>query len=121
MCKFIIFLLLMVFIYQSNIKLLILYNTTIKSWHTSHNLFPYRYKLDPNLQSSCRIIKNINTDEKYFVPEDGRAEFDKLSIDDMRKKKVYYDSGYKLTKGETESDLTKYLVVKRLTKILLLT
>ena len=48
-------------------------------------------------------------DEKYFVPKDGRAEFDKLSIDDMRNKKVYYESGYKLTKGETESDLTKYL------------
>ena len=27
----------------------------------------------------------------------------------MRNKKVYYESGYKLTKGETESDLTKYL------------
>ena len=39
----------------------------------------------------------------------GKAEFDKLSPDDMRNKKVYYESGYKLTKGETESDLTKYL------------
>jgi hypothetical protein len=27
----------------------------------------------------------------------------------MRNKKVYYESGYKLAKGETESDLTKYL------------
>ena len=27
----------------------------------------------------------------------------------MRNKKVYFESGYKLTKGETESDLTKYL------------
>ena len=27
----------------------------------------------------------------------------------MRNKKVYYESDYKLTKGETESDLTKYL------------
>ena len=31
----------------------------------------------------------------------------------MRKKKVYYESGYKLTKGETESDLTKYLGGKK--------
>ena len=31
----------------------------------------------------------------------------------MRNKKVYYESGYKLTKGETESDLTKYLGGKK--------
>ena len=63
--------------------------------------------------TSYQIIKNIDNDEKYFVPKDAKAEFDKLSIDDMRKKKVYYESGYKLTKGETESDLTKYLGGKK--------
>ena len=74
-----------------------------------------REKLDDKLDSidptktSYQIIKNIDNDEKYFVSEDGKAEFDKLSIDDVRNKKVYYESGYKLTKGETESDLTKYL------------
>ena len=31
----------------------------------------------------------------------------------MRNKKVYCESGYKLTKGETESDLTKYLGGKK--------
>ena len=31
----------------------------------------------------------------------------------MRNKKVYYESGYKLTKGEAESDLTKYLGGKK--------
>ena len=62
--------------------------------------------------TSYQIIKNIDNDEKYFVPKDAKAEFDKLSINDMRSKKVYYDSGYKLTKGETESDLTKYLSIK---------
>ena len=31
----------------------------------------------------------------------------------MRNKKVYYESNYKLTKGETESDLTKYLGGKK--------
>ena len=73
-----------------------------------------REKLDDKLDSidptktSYQIIKNIDNDEKYFS-KDGKAEFDKLSIDDMRNKKVYYESGYKLTKGETESDLTKYL------------
>jgi len=63
--------------------------------------------------TSYQIIKNIDNDEKYFVPKDAKAEFDKLSIDDMRNKKVYYESGYKLTKGETESDLTKYLGGKK--------
>ena len=63
--------------------------------------------IDPT-KTSYQIIKNIDNDEKYFS-KDGKAEFDKLSIDDMRNKKVYYESGYKLTKGETESDLTKYL------------
>ena len=68
-------------------------------------------KLDSidSTKTSYQIIKNIDNDEKYFVSEDGKAEFDKLSIDDVRNKKVYYESGYKLTKGETESDLTKYL------------
>ena len=64
--------------------------------------------IDPT-KTSYRIIKNIDNDEKYFVSEDGKAEFEKLSVDDMRNKKVYYESGYKLAKGETESDLTKYL------------
>jgi hypothetical protein len=64
--------------------------------------------IDPT-KTSYRIIKNIDNDEKYFVSEDGKAEFDKLSVDDIRNKKVYYESGYKLAKGETESDLTKYL------------
>jgi hypothetical protein len=65
--------------------------------------------IDPT-KTNYRIIKNIDNDEKYFVSEDGKAEFDKLSVDDMRNKKVYYESGYnKLAKGETESDLTKYL------------
>ena len=63
--------------------------------------------IDPT-KTSYQIIKNIDNDEKYFV-SDGKAEFDKLSVDDMRNKKVYYESGYKSTKGETESDLTKYL------------
>ena len=68
---------------------------------------------DPKKRWSCKIIKNINTDEKYFVSEDGRAEFDKLSIDDMRNKKVYYESGYKLTKkdsdeSESESDIEEF-------------
>ena len=54
--------------------------------------------------TSYQIIKNIDNDEKYFVPKDAKAEFDK---------KVYYESGYKLTKGETESDLTKYLGGKK--------
>ena len=74
--------------------------------------------IDPT-KTSYQIIKNINNDEKYFS-KDGKAEFDKLSIDDMRNKKVYYESGYKLyesgyklTKGETESDLTKYLGGKK--------
>ena len=68
--------------------------------------------IDPK-KTSYQIIKNIDSDEKYFVSEDGKAEFDKLSIDDMRNKKVYYESCYKLTKGETESDLTKYLGGKK--------
>ena len=63
--------------------------------------------------TSYQIIKNIDNDEKYFVPKDAKAKFDELSIDEMRNKKVYYDSGYKLTKGETESDLTKYLGGKK--------
>jgi hypothetical protein len=63
--------------------------------------------------TSYQIIKNIDNDEKYFVPKDAKAKFDELSIDEMRKKKVYYESGYKLTKGETESDLTKYLGGKK--------
>ena len=63
--------------------------------------------------TSYQIIKNINDDEKYFIPKDAKAKFDELSIGEMRNKKVYYESGYKLTKGETESDLTKYLGGKK--------
>ena len=70
-------------------------------------------KFDSKKQSSYRIVKNINTDEKYFVSEDGKAEFDKLSIDDMRNKKAYYESGYRLTKkdsdgSESESDIEEF-------------
>ena len=64
--------------------------------------------IDPT-KTSYQIIKNISADEKYFVSEDGKSEFDNLSQGDVRNKKVYYESDYKLTKGETESDLTKYL------------
>jgi hypothetical protein len=77
-----------------------------------HNLNDKLNDIDPTT-TSYQIIKNIDNDEKYFVPKDAKAEFDKLSINDMRNKKVYYDSGYKLTKGETESDLTKYLGGKK--------
>lgn len=55
-------------------------------------------KFDPKKQSSCRIIKNINTDEKYFKNETGKAKFCKLPVAEMRNKETYYKSGYKLIK-----------------------
>jgi uncharacterized membrane protein len=70
-------------------------------------------KINPEDQSSYRIVKNINNDSKYFADETGKDEFDKLSIDEMRNKKSYYDSNHKLIKKDTvkdeaESDIQEY-------------
>ena len=71
-------------------------------------------KLDPNLQSSCRIIKKTNNDKKYFKYETGKTEFDKLSVAEIRELKTYYESDYMSTKkdadgADIESDLEEYL------------
>ena len=89
-----------------------IYNTLTKMGSSWENLNDKLKDIEPTT-TSYQIIKNINDDEKYFIPKDAKAKFDELSIDEMRKKKVYYESGYKLTKGETESDLTKYLGGKK--------
>ena len=70
-------------------------------------------KFDPKKQSSCRIIKNIDTDEKYFKNETGKAEFYKLPVAEMRNKETYYKSGYKLAKkdadgAESKSDIDEF-------------
>ncbi|MBQ6954452.1 MAG: hypothetical protein IJP83_00010, partial [Mycoplasma sp.] len=89
-----------------------IYNTLTKMGSSWENLNDKLKDIEPTT-TSYQIIKNIDDDEKYFIPKDAKAKFDELSIDEMRKKKVYYESGYKLTKGETESDLTKYLGGKK--------
>ncbi len=70
-------------------------------------------KINSEDQSSYRIIKNVNNDSKYFAYETGKDEFDKLTIYEMRNKKLYYDSNHKLikkdtVKDETESDIEEY-------------
>ena len=72
-------------------------------------------ELDPKKQSSCRIIKNVDNDKKYFYNskgEEDKAEFDKLQVAEMRNKKIYYELGYKSVKNDatekTVSDIEEY-------------
>ena len=74
-------------------------------------------KLDPKKQSSYNIIRCINNDKKYLYNDQGdsdETEFNKLSIVEIRRLKVYYALDYKLAKKDTvgveiESDLEEYL------------
>ena len=72
-------------------------------------------ELDPKKQSSCRIIKNVDNDKKYFYNskgEEDKAEFDKLQVAEMRNKRIYYELGYKSVKNDatekTVSDIEEY-------------
>ena len=80
---------------------------------SDNNLKNHLMKISPEEQSSYRIVKNINNDSKYFADETGQNEFNNLPIDEMRNKKSYYDSDYKLikkdaVKDQTESDIQEY-------------
>jgi len=80
---------------------------------SDNNLKNHLMKITPEDQSSYRIVKNINNDSKYFANETGQNEFNNLPIDEMRNKKSYYDSDYKLIKkdafkDQTESDIQEY-------------
>ena len=74
-------------------------------------------KLDPKKQSNYNIIRYINNDKKYLYndqDESDKTEFNKLSIVEIRRLKVYYALDYKLAKKDTfgveiESDLEEYL------------
>ncbi len=80
---------------------------------SDNNLKNHLMKINPEDQSSYRIVKNVNNDSKYFADETGQNEFNNLPIDEMRNKKSYYDSDYKLikkdaVKDQTESDIQEY-------------
>ena len=72
-------------------------------------------KINPEEQSSYAIIKNINSDKKYFYNNEGKedkTEFSDLTNDEMRNIKIYYESGYKSIKNDT-SDIEEYLGGKK--------